>query len=99
MCPAQDQIHVEFAFFLCLVFRRNKHGCEMCRCVKCPPFTCDKYCPEGYEKNKKGCSMCKCKGTTTLTHLRICFINIWEQIIQSGMSTMHHIFALLFAFG
>ncbi|GCB75046.1 hypothetical protein scyTo_0018158, partial [Scyliorhinus torazame] len=44
-------------------FRRNKHSCEMCRCVKCPPFTCDKYCPEGYEQNKKGCSMCHCKET------------------------------------
>lgn len=42
--------------------RRNKHGCEMCRCIKCPPFTCDKHCSDGYRHNKKGCSVCMCKG-------------------------------------
>lgn len=42
--------------------RRNKHGCEMCRCVKCPPFTCDKHCSDGYRQNRKGCSICMCKG-------------------------------------
>ncbi|CAB1335132.1 unnamed protein product [Coregonus sp. 'balchen'] len=40
---------------------RNKHGCEMCRCVKCPPFTCDKHCSDGYRQNRKGCSICMCK--------------------------------------
>uniref|UniRef100_A0A3P9Q8I2 VWFC domain-containing protein n=1 Tax=Poecilia reticulata TaxID=8081 RepID=A0A3P9Q8I2_POERE len=39
----------------------NKHGCEMCRCVKCPPFTCDKYCSNGYRQNRKGCNICTCK--------------------------------------
>lgn len=33
----------------------------MCRCVKCPPFTCDKHCEDGYKQNKKGCSICMCK--------------------------------------
>ncbi|CAM9334740.1 unnamed protein product, partial [Lampetra planeri] len=40
---------------------RNKHGCEMCRCVKCPPFTCDRHCSDGYRQNRKGCSICSCK--------------------------------------
>uniref|UniRef100_A0A3P9Q9E7 Cysteine-rich motor neuron 1 protein n=1 Tax=Poecilia reticulata TaxID=8081 RepID=A0A3P9Q9E7_POERE len=42
----------------------NKHGCEMCRCVKCPPFTCDKYCSNGYRQNRKGCNICTCKGSS-----------------------------------
>ena len=46
--------------------RRNKHGCEMCRCVKCPPFTCDKHCSNGYRQNRKGCSICMCKGKRVL---------------------------------
>lgn len=54
---------VHLCFYLPLsTFRRNKHGCEMCRCVKCPPFTCDKHCSDGYRQNKKGCSVCMCKG-------------------------------------
>lgn len=58
--------------FSLLFFRRNKHGCEMCRCVKCPPFTCDKHCSEGYQQNRKGCNVCLCKGTSCLTYPTYC---------------------------
>ncbi|MEQ2170504.1 hypothetical protein GOODEAATRI_000855 [Goodea atripinnis] len=55
--------HLNPTYLICYPWiQRNKHGCEMCRCVKCPPFTCDKHCSNGYRQNRKGCNICMCKG-------------------------------------
>lgn len=47
--------------------RKNKHGCDLCRCKKCPELPCDKSCPMGFQQDQLGCLICQCRGKSPHT--------------------------------
>lgn len=48
--------------FLSFSNSKNKHGCDTCRCKKCPELPCDKSCPVGFQQDELGCLICQCRG-------------------------------------
>ncbi|KAL7861975.1 hypothetical protein SRHO_G00134160, partial [Serrasalmus rhombeus] len=40
---------------------KNKHGCDICRCKRCPELPCDKPCPMGFQQDELGCLICQCR--------------------------------------